>query len=135
MYQVYAAILSCLNAFASVPAARIFSAHLTFLTLVIFSAYAYRDIWPLMTTTLAPIDRAEGRILWVKIVLLAVVALVDPLFEPFPYVPVDKDVVVASSVCFLLRTDPLLTRTHLPCRMRNKQHPSPRSFSTHSLIP
>ena len=35
--------------------------------LVIWTIYTYRDIWPLATYTLVPVDASEGWILWVKI--------------------------------------------------------------------
>ncbi|KAF9013109.1 ABC transporter type 1, transmembrane domain-containing protein [Cyathus striatus] len=51
--------------------------------------YAYRDFWPLMTTTGTPQDIAEGSILWAKLALITFVAVYIPLFIPGEYVPVD----------------------------------------------
>lgn len=68
---------------------RIFSLHLSAVTLTIFAVYAYRDIWPLMTYTLRPLDEAEGAILWVKVALAGLVGIVLPTFEPYPYIPLD----------------------------------------------
>ncbi len=47
--------------------------------LVIWAVYAYRNIWPLATYNLAPLDVDEGVLLWVKVVLLTLVAIALPL--------------------------------------------------------
>ncbi|PPQ77068.1 hypothetical protein CVT25_014881 [Psilocybe cyanescens] len=60
--------------------------------LSILGVYAYRDIWPLSTYALQPADKAEGNILWVKIALLTVTAVIIPIFIPHPYVPVDPKI-------------------------------------------
>lgn len=41
---------------------------------------------------LEPEDKAEGNVVWLKIVLLTVTAVIVPLFIPHPYVPVDPKV-------------------------------------------
>ncbi|KAJ6498479.1 hypothetical protein C8R47DRAFT_1212167 [Mycena vitilis] len=51
--------------------------------------YAYRDVYPLATYTLSPLDSDEGAVLWVKIALLFVAAVGVPLTVPRAYVPVD----------------------------------------------
>ena len=50
--------------------------------LAAWAVYAYRDIWPLATYDLTAIDGAEGNLLWVKIGLLTVAAIVLPLISP-----------------------------------------------------
>ncbi|KAF5323760.1 hypothetical protein D9619_012892 [Psilocybe cf. subviscida] len=59
------------------------------LLLSVFAVYAYRDLWPLATYTKQPQEASEGAILWLKICILAVTAIVVPLFIPRRYVPVD----------------------------------------------
>jgi hypothetical protein len=59
---------------------------------------AYRDIWPLATFTLAPADAAEGALLWAKVLLSVVGAIVLPLIEPYPYMPLDPSVRKVSSI-------------------------------------
>ncbi|KAF8953252.1 multidrug resistance-associated ABC transporter [Flammula alnicola] len=54
-----------------------------------FAIYAYRDLWPLATYAKQPADIAEGKILFVKIAILASTAVVIPLFIPRRYVPID----------------------------------------------
>ena len=58
----------------------------------IFSVYAYRNIWPLLTFTLSPADAYEGALLWVKIGLLTFAAIVVPLLVPRQYIPIDPKV-------------------------------------------
>ncbi|KAJ7274255.1 P-loop containing nucleoside triphosphate hydrolase protein [Mycena rebaudengoi] len=54
-----------------------------------FAVYAYRDVFPLATFTRVPEDLNEGPILWAKLSLLFVTAVVVPLFTPCQYIPVD----------------------------------------------
>ena len=68
------------------------SAHLTVLLLVIWGLYAYRDVWPLATFTLAPQDSGEGWILWAKVTLLTLSGVLVPLCAPRAYVPIDPEV-------------------------------------------
>lgn len=45
-----------------------------------------------MTFTLVPKDEAEGSIMWVKIALATFIGAMEPIFEPYPYVPYDPAV-------------------------------------------
>ena len=65
--------------------------HLSSLLLGTFSVYAYRDIWPLLTYTLSPVDACEGALLWIRISLLAFAAVVVPLLVPRQYIPIDPE--------------------------------------------
>ena len=67
------------------------------MTFAIFLVYAYRNLWPLMTFTLVPKDRAEGNIMWEKLALAAFAGTIEPLFEPYPYVPYDPAVSLSRS--------------------------------------
>ena len=58
----------------------------------VFGIYVYRDIWPLATFTLHPADAPEGVILWFKIILASLAAVIEPVLEPYPYIPVDPNV-------------------------------------------
>ena len=51
--------------------------------------YIYRDIWPLMVFNRHPADEAEGSLLYTKIALIVFVGVVEPLFEPYPYISYD----------------------------------------------
>ncbi|PSS08857.1 hypothetical protein PHLCEN_2v3472 [Hermanssonia centrifuga] len=82
-------MLAFFNVFAPAAFGRVASLHLTLVTCAFFAVYAYRDIWPLMTFTIEAGDKAEGRIIWAKIALAAFAGVVEPLFEPYAYIPVD----------------------------------------------
>ncbi|KAH9028059.1 ABC transporter type 1, transmembrane domain-containing protein [Lactarius deliciosus] len=86
---LYAAFLGLMTLTARRVRASVASFHLSSLLLGTFSVYAYRDIWPLLTFTLSPVDAWEGALLWVRIGLLAFVAIVIPLLVPYQYIPID----------------------------------------------
>lgn len=75
-------------------------AHILAATWIVF---VHRDLWPLTTFTLEPLDQREGILLWIKIALLTVAAVVVPGFMPRIYVPVD------NKVCLLI----VMHRNHL----------------------
>ena len=72
--------------------ARAANTHLVSLLLSIFGVFVYRDVWPLATYTLEPADFSEGWLMWAKLAVLTVVAVMIPLFIPRPYIPVDPNV-------------------------------------------
>lgn len=74
---------------------RIVTKHLVFLLLVIFCIYLYRDIWPLATFGLKPVDAAGGWFTWSRIGLLGFAGVLLPAITPAEYIPVDP------LVCFL----------------------------------
>ncbi|KAJ8520559.1 hypothetical protein ONZ45_g2613 [Pleurotus djamor] len=72
--------------------------HVTLLLLVTFGVYAWRDIFPLATYTLTPIDLPAAflkenavlvYLLWTKIAVLCYTAVFIPLLMPTVYIPVD----------------------------------------------
>jgi hypothetical protein len=58
------------------------SMHATYLLLVVFVVYAYRDLWPLAIDGGRPADIEEGWLLWAKIASTCLGGLVIPLLEP-----------------------------------------------------
>ena len=68
-----------------------YSFHLTLVASTLSALYVYRDVWPLMTFALRPVDEDDGAILWLKIALMIFIGVVEPLFEPYRYVPVDSN--------------------------------------------
>lgn len=66
--------------------------HLCLVLLSVWAVYVYRDVWPLATFTLSPLDASEGVILWIQLVDLTFAAVVVPLLIPRRYTPVDPDV-------------------------------------------
>jgi len=62
---------------------------------LLFSAFAvdvYRNIWPLAKYAEDPADTREGPLLWVRLGLLMITAMIIPLFSPRKYVPVNHEV-------------------------------------------
>ncbi|KAH9972688.1 hypothetical protein BJV74DRAFT_879749 [Russula compacta] len=86
---LYAFFLSLVTVTARRSRASLAAFHLTSLLFLTFSVYAYRDVWPLLTFTLTPVDWREGLLLWVKIGLLAGAGVIIPLTIPRQYVPFD----------------------------------------------
>ncbi len=66
--------------------------HLAIVLLLTWAVFMYRDIWPLGTYTLQPMDAIEGKILWAKIGLLTVGAVIVPLVIPRQYIPYNPEV-------------------------------------------
>lgn len=85
-------LLSFISLLASPALQRITSRHLGFLLLVTFGVYVHRDIRPLATFSLEPVDGGEGWLLWSKIIILAVIAVVVPLVKPKQYASSDPEV-------------------------------------------
>jgi hypothetical protein len=54
-----------------------------------FAVYTYRDVWPLATYGHGPVDIAEGSLLWAKLAVLTVAAVIIPLLIPRQYIPID----------------------------------------------
>ncbi|KAJ7578665.1 P-loop containing nucleoside triphosphate hydrolase protein [Mycena floridula] len=87
---VYASILSA-SSLVFPSWAQVFIRHANSVLGVQTLVYLYRDIWPLATYTDLPLDRAEGSILWAKVVVLSIIAIFVPLFVPRVYVPYDPE--------------------------------------------
>jgi TRAP-type C4-dicarboxylate transport system permease small subunit len=66
--------------------------HLNTILFAFMGVYTYRDLLPLATFTHTPVDIAEGWLLWVKIVVIALVSIVIPLTIPRQYAPANGDV-------------------------------------------
>ncbi|VDC06819.1 unnamed protein product [Peniophora sp. CBMAI 1063] len=85
----YASLLAVLVVVAKRSFANALSLHLTCLLLAACAVYAYRDIWPLMTFPLTPIDASHDALVWWKIALLGLTGILSPLCVPRQYVPVN----------------------------------------------
>ena len=57
-------------------------AHGSWILVATLTVYVYRDVWPLSTTILSPVDASEGVLLWAKVALLSVAGVFVPLFAP-----------------------------------------------------
>src|SRR6266702_1378093 len=102
--QLYAAFLALVTVTRTVRAL-VTSFHLSSLLLGTFSVYAYRNIWPLLTFTLLPADAWEGALLWVRIGLLAIAAVVIPLLFPRQYIPIDPKARLSLTVSYFSAPD------------------------------
>ncbi|KAI0315280.1 hypothetical protein OF83DRAFT_1062391, partial [Amylostereum chailletii] len=60
--------------------------HMAGILAVNLIVYAYRDIWPLLTYTLAPQDGPYDNLLWVKIFILVIASILplEPVLDPNP---------------------------------------------------
>ncbi|KAJ7495858.1 hypothetical protein B0H11DRAFT_2000914 [Mycena galericulata] len=85
----YASILAILSIAGSTRWSRVAVVHLNSVLLSAFGVYLYRDIYPLATFAVVPMDLSEGPLLWAKVIILFVVAGVIPLAIPRQYIPVD----------------------------------------------
>ncbi|KZV63091.1 P-loop containing nucleoside triphosphate hydrolase protein [Peniophora sp. CONT] len=85
----YALSLSLATLWAKARVARIVSVHLSLVLFCDFIVYIYRDLWPLLTFTLSPLDKAEGGLLWANVALVTFSAVLVPLLVPRQYVPLD----------------------------------------------
>jgi len=72
--------------------ANVANTHLVCLLFGIWVVYGYRDLYPLGTFTLQPLDIHEGWLMWTKFAVLTFAATVIPSFVPTQYVPFDPKV-------------------------------------------
>ncbi|KIK51558.1 hypothetical protein GYMLUDRAFT_50501 [Collybiopsis luxurians FD-317 M1] len=85
--SAYTVLLSFFSLLLSFRRSSILTRHANTLWLFTFAIFAYRDLYPSATFDLTPVDIEEGRIIWVKIALLAILAIVIPLAIPRMYIP------------------------------------------------
>ncbi|KAJ7072015.1 P-loop containing nucleoside triphosphate hydrolase protein [Mycena amicta] len=86
---LYASLLSILTLVAPPKWSRLAVKHLNLVLLPTFCVFFYRDLYPLATFKLTPVDIAEGPLLWIKVTLLFIVAVCIPTTVPREYVPAD----------------------------------------------
>jgi hypothetical protein len=90
--QAYAWSLAVLLLYVPIHKSHTLSFHTTLATLSVAGAYTYRDVWPLVTFTLAPADGHEGWLIWTKIALAGLAGVIIPVLEPHVYIPFDPAV-------------------------------------------
>ncbi|KAI0373552.1 P-loop containing nucleoside triphosphate hydrolase protein [Pilatotrama ljubarskyi] len=82
---VYAYVTVLALASVSLPRhSAVLSEHLSWVLLLTWVVYVYRDVIPLATTTLVPKDADEGVLLWIKLLILTGAAVIIPLLVPHP---------------------------------------------------
>ena len=90
--QGYSLLFSLATVACNAAVSRAAVHHLAFVLIATWSVFAYRDVWPLATYSLQPLDQAEGPLLWIKFAFLTFAATVVPLLVPRQYIPVDPSV-------------------------------------------
>ncbi|KAK0465231.1 uncharacterized protein EV420DRAFT_1637381 [Desarmillaria tabescens] len=85
---LYTSFLALVAVTSKPRCSRVVARHFNVVLLVTFGVYFYRDLFPLLTYTLSMQD-PKSCILWAKIALLGVTAVLVPLVIPRAYIPVD----------------------------------------------
>ncbi|KAI0750650.1 hypothetical protein C8Q80DRAFT_1097969 [Daedaleopsis nitida] len=85
----YASLLAFISVVSNLSLSILATRHLIAVLLFSWGVYAYRDLWPLATFTLEPVDASEGILLWAQLGVLTFAAIVIPLVVPRQYIPVD----------------------------------------------
>ncbi|KAJ3931939.1 MAG: hypothetical protein NXY57DRAFT_961301 [Lentinula lateritia] len=85
---VYTVILTVLS-ILSLEWSTILTRHANTLWFICFLELGFRDLYPLATFDRTPLDSKEGWLIWVKIALLFILAIVIPLAVPRRYIPFD----------------------------------------------
>ncbi|KAF7377873.1 ATP-binding cassette transporter [Mycena sanguinolenta] len=95
----YEAILAIMSISAGQKWSRVATKHVNTVLLSTFIVYFCRDIFPLATFALTPMDLWEGQLLWPKVIILFGVSVIVPIFIPRQYIPYNpkKPMVVANS--------------------------------------
>ncbi|KAI0741256.1 P-loop containing nucleoside triphosphate hydrolase protein [Daedaleopsis nitida] len=86
----YLSVLGLLSLFGSPTISTWAYLHMTWTLVSTWGVYLYRDVWPLATFHLTPVDEDEGSLLWVKLGLLTIAGVFIPLFVPRKYTPVNS---------------------------------------------
>ncbi|KIM25975.1 hypothetical protein M408DRAFT_330768, partial [Serendipita vermifera MAFF 305830] len=89
-FYMYASILALCTLLLPKRARRPANNHLSLLLLVTWFVYMYRDIWPLATYTLHPVDPNHWTT-WATVGVLTLVGVIVPIITPFEYVPIDPE--------------------------------------------
>ena len=90
--QLYAFALVLAAVLAPSKTASVAITHLVWVLLGIWAVYGYRDIYPLGTFDLQPLDFHEGWLMWAKLAVLTFAAAIVPAFIPTQYIPFDPKV-------------------------------------------
>jgi hypothetical protein len=92
LLQLYVSALALIAVSTPPKIANIANTHLIWILLGVWLVYGYRDIYPLGTFALEPLDLQEGWLMWTKLGVLTFAAVIVPSFIPTQYVPFDPKV-------------------------------------------
>lgn len=98
--QLYASVLALAAVSACRRVANIANTHIVWVLFGVWAVFAYRNIYPLGTFTLEPLDLHEGWRMWAKFSVLTFAGVVIPAFVPTQYVPFDPKVRLVMFVCY-----------------------------------
>lgn len=90
--QLYASVLALVVVSTPPKIANVANKHLVWVLFGSWLVFCYRDIYPLGTFTLEPLDHHEGWLMWTKLGVLTFAAVIVPSFVPTQYVPLDPKV-------------------------------------------
>jgi len=90
--QLYASLLALVAVSTPSKIANVANTHLVWVLFGTWVIYSYRNIYPLGTFTLEPLDLHEGWLMWAKFAVLTFAAAVVPSFIPTQYIPFDPKV-------------------------------------------
>ncbi|KAI0791665.1 P-loop containing nucleoside triphosphate hydrolase protein [Abortiporus biennis] len=85
---IYASILAYISLTPYIKVRKLANDHLVPVLFVSWAVFAYRDLWPLCTYTLKPMDE-EDSALWLKMSLITFSGVIVPLVIPRRYIPLD----------------------------------------------
>ncbi|PIL29334.1 ATP-binding cassette transporter [Ganoderma sinense ZZ0214-1] len=83
----YLTVLSSFTLFARPSLGGRAYGHASWILLLVWIVYIYRDVYPLATLDTTPSDISEGPFLYAKFALLTIAAVLVPLFVPRKYIP------------------------------------------------
>ena len=89
--QVYASLLAAIPIFITAWRTSLVR-HNILVLLTVLAVYIHRDVWPLANYGKTPMDVEEGKLLWAKLAILTITAVLIPLFIPREYNPIDPKV-------------------------------------------
>lgn len=98
--QLYASVLAIAAVLARRKVANIANTHLIWVLFGTWVVFAYRNIYPLGTFTLEPLDLHEGWCMWAKLSVLTFAAVLVPSFVPTQYIPFDPKVCLVILPCY-----------------------------------
>ena len=90
--QIYASVLALAAVSTPSKTANLANAHHVRLLFDAWVIYGYRDIYPLGTFTLQPLDLHEGWLMWATLEVLTFVTVIVPAIVPTQYIPFDPKV-------------------------------------------
>jgi hypothetical protein len=89
--------------------------HMTAIMLTVVVVYARRDLYPLVTYVLKPVDGSQGWLLWSRLGIASLLGTFIPLVIPRTYTPVDP--LVSVHLSFI---NTILTLISSESRQRSK---------------